>query len=87
MNDGLSRYEDDDVVIVQSAKTTSYEMMQHARLSIINQLLAEVLRDVPEPDFIEIRAIRFDAKVRPDKEAKDERSTQPVQDREPPAGD
>lgn len=85
MNDGLSRYEDDDIVITQSTRTSSYDMMRDARLSFINQLLAEVLRDVPEPDFIEIKAIRFDGKIRPDKEAQDERSTQPVQDGEPPA--
>ena len=87
MNDGQSRYEDEDIVIVSSVKTSSYDMMKHAKLSIINQLLAEVLQDVPDPDFIEVRAIRFDAKIRPEQEAKDERSPQPAPDGEPPAGD
>lgn len=74
MTDGLFRYEDDNIVIVSSVKTSAYDMMKHARLSIINQLLAEVLADVPDPDFIEVKAIRFDAKIRPEQEAKDERS-------------
>lgn len=74
MTDGLFRYEDADIVIVSSVKTSSYDMMKHAKLSIINQLLAEVLQDVPDPDFIEVKAIRFDAKIRPEQEAKDERS-------------
>ena len=83
MSDGMSRYEDDEVVIVQSVKTTCYPVEGHTRLMIINQLVTEAMADVPEPDLIEVRVIRYDAVPR--QEEPDERSAQQPPDPEPPA--
>jgi hypothetical protein len=80
MSTGLNQFEGDEVVIVSSRKIASFEMLQHARLSIINQLLAEALRDVPNPDFIEVAAVRFDPKPHPEQEDPGERTTQQVPD-------
>lgn len=60
-----------EVVIVQSAKITSAEMVKHARIAFVGQLIAEVMREVPGADFIEVRAIRYDVV---DKEEGSERS-------------
>lgn len=46
--------------IIQTVKLSDAEMLKipaHIRV-----LVAEILREVPDPDFIEIRAIRYDVK-------------------------
>ncbi len=60
--DGPQSYEEDDVVIITSRKIASWGMMQISSLSIINQLLAEALRDVPDPDFIEVSVVKYSSK-------------------------
>ena len=50
----------DPVVIVQSAQIESTFLIQHAKLSIISAMVKKVMEDVPDSDFIEVRAIRYD---------------------------
>lgn len=61
--------------IVQCAKVASADLLALARahFGIVNQLVKEVLTEVPDADFIEIRAIRIDVK-----EGKDERPAGPA---------
>lgn len=58
--------------IVQCAKVASTDVLLLARahFGVINQLVKEVLTEVPDADFIEVRAIKFEVK-----EGDDERST------------
>jgi len=55
--------EDKKVVKVQTEKLISGAILSGAILSpavIVNQALGEALREVPRPDWIEIRVIRYD---------------------------
>ena len=72
----------DDVIIVQSVKILDLmsPLVMQARVSrlyMLNQLAGEALADVPDADFIEIRAVRYDVK-----EDTGERSAKPVPDPE-----
>lgn len=56
------------VRIIQVIKTAPVELM---KIPVhIRAMVADVLQEIPDPDFIEIRAIKFEAK-----EGTDERST------------
>lgn len=51
---------DNGVRIIQTIKLSHPEMF---KLPVyVRVLVAEILREVPDPDFIEIRAIRYDVK-------------------------
>jgi hypothetical protein len=55
---------DPGVRIVQCVKTESTSMLSYAmnQTIIVAQLVREVLAEVPDADFIEVRAIRYDVK-------------------------
>lgn len=63
------------VRIVQSIRVESADLLKltRANFGIVNQLVREVLAEVPDADFIEVRAIRYDVK-----EDTDERSVSPA---------
>lgn len=50
------------VRIIQAARTTKTSPLLQARANygIVNELVKEVLTEVPDADFLEIRAIRYD---------------------------
>ncbi len=57
----------DDVVVVQSVKILDMAspLVTHSFLSramLVNQLISEAAQEVPDCDFIEIRAVRYDVK-------------------------
>ena len=57
--------------ILQTFKLTTMEMLKvpaHIRV-----LVADILKEIPDPDFIEIRAIKYEVK-----EGNDERTTGPA---------
>lgn len=63
-----------ELVLVKSRKLISMAILDGAvvsRLTILSQALREALREVPEPDYIEITVLRYDVK---DKEEGDEAS-------------
>lgn len=64
------------VRIYQCVQTLSVDMlnMSISPMALLRVLVAEVLREVPGADFIEIRAIRYD----PEKGNDSERSVSPV---------
>jgi hypothetical protein len=55
---------DPGVRIVQCVKMESTSMLSYAmnQTIIVAQLVREVLAEVPDADFIEVRAIRYDVK-------------------------
>lgn len=54
----------DDVRIIECSRMMSAEMLTLAIApqGIIRMTIAELLNEVPSPDFIEIRAIRYEPK-------------------------
>lgn len=52
-----------DLAVVQVKKLVSTEMLTYGpQIAIVAQLVREVLTEVPDADFIEVRAIRYDVK-------------------------
>lgn len=66
------------IVLVQSSRVSSVDMLRAAVTTamVVNQLVREVLADIPDADFIEVRAIKY----KPE-EGKSERDIS-----DPPAG-
>jgi hypothetical protein len=67
---------DPGIVLVQAVKVIPTEMITTARFPLLWQTAMDVMKEVPGSDFIEIRAIRYDAKEN------DERPPQPAPDAE-----
>jgi hypothetical protein len=61
--------------IVQCAKRTALDLITQgiSQTVIVNQLVLEVMREVPDADFIEVRAIKYEVEG-----GNDERSISPA---------
>ena len=48
--------------IVQCAKRTALDLITHgiSQTVVVNQLVLEVMREIPDADFIEVRAIKYE---------------------------
>lgn len=61
------------ITVIQTAKTTSTQMLRFGpQVAIVASLVREVLSEIPDADFIEIRAIKYEV------EEPNERDVTPV---------